>query len=41
VPNRQRKALAAALRDSLDIISYAWAESGYSVPYEFGTVEVR
>lgn len=41
VPDRQRKALAAALRDTLDLIDKAWEEGGYAVPYQFMTVEVR
>lgn len=41
VPDRQRKAIAQALRDTLDIIDEAWEEGGYSVPYEFFTVVTR
>ncbi|MDE4189648.1 hypothetical protein [Phaeobacter gallaeciensis] len=41
VPDRQRKALAAALRTTLDTIADAWEAGGYRVPYQFMTVEVR
>ena len=32
---------AGVLRTTLDLIEDFWYESGYAVPYEFGTVEVR
>ena len=32
---------AGALGTTLDLIEEAWYESGYAVPHEFGTVEVR
>jgi len=41
LPDWQRKELAEALRTTLDIIADTWEESGYRVPYEFGTVEAR
>ena len=41
VPDRQRKHLAEALRDVLDVVDAAWQEKGYDVPYEFLTLEVR
>lgn len=41
VPDRQRKALAAALRTTLDAIATAWEEGSYRVPYAQLTVEVE
>lgn len=41
VPDRQRKAIAAALRDTLDIIADAWEAGGFAVPYDMMTIEVR
>jgi len=41
VPNRQRKALSAGLRDALDRITDAWTEAGYDVPWEFSQIDVE
>lgn len=41
VPDRQRKALAQALRDTLDIIKDSWDAGGYLVPAQFGQVVVK
>ncbi|UWQ30239.1 hypothetical protein [Leisingera sp. M523] len=41
VPDRQRKAIAAALRDTLDIIAEAWDSARFAVPYDMMTIEVR
>lgn len=41
VPDRQRKALAEALRQSLTLIGDVWVEKGYVVPYAFGTIEIE
>lgn len=41
VPDRQRKHLAAALRDTLCIIADAWDAGGFKMPYEMTTIEVK
>jgi len=41
VPDRQRKALAEALRVTLDLIAAAWEEGRYRVPFAQLTVEVE
>lgn len=41
VPDRQRKAVAEALRVALDAIDAEWQIRGWSAPFEFGSVEVR
>lgn len=41
VPDRQRKAIAEALRIALDAIGDAWQACGYSVPYQMMAVDVR
>lgn len=41
VPDRQRKAMAEALRVVLDGIDDAWQERGYSAPYDFGGIETE
>lgn len=41
VPDRQRKALAEALRVVLDGIDTAWQAKGYEVPFEIGGIEVE
>ena len=41
IPDRQRKHLAAALRDTLGIIASAWERGGYALPYEMTTIEVK
>ena len=41
VPDRQRKAVAEALRVALDGIDAAWQDRGYSAPYDFGGIEVE
>jgi hypothetical protein len=41
VPDRQRKRLAAGLRDVLDLVGDAWEAKGYAVPYQFMTVEME
>lgn len=41
VPDRQRKALAEALRLALVMVGNDWYEAGYNVPYEFSLIEVE
>jgi len=41
VPDRQRKALAEALRVALVMVGNDWHEAGYNVPYEFSLIEVE
>lgn len=40
VPDRQRKRLAAGLRDVLDLVGEAWEAKHYAVPYQFMMVEM-
>lgn len=41
VPDRQRKHLAQALRDVLDVIDAAWQDGGYAAPFAFGGIDVE
>lgn len=41
VPDRQRKHLAAALRDTLEQLSDKWVANGYGALFELGSVHVR
>lgn len=41
VPDRQRKALASHLADSIEVIRETWEDSGYAIPWEFMQVRVK
>lgn len=41
VPVRQRKRLSQALRDSLNVIADTWHDNGFSIPHQFGSIEVE